>query len=224
MYDSTLGRFLQRDPIEFAEDGISLYEYARDDPAGAADPTGACVDPTAFGISIVGTGLFLQEFLEKSAELKKRVPQLLKDLESPQFAVRMKATEELEKYAANPVTRAIAKAMLNAHLNTKPTLEMTRRVESILEVYQKALEEDVRRGCNLNRLIANLDSNDFKTRVDATDQLTALLKNETNADVRKALVAILTRVVRDKNAPFAQRQRSQQVLKSNGIDVELELP
>jgi hypothetical protein len=39
MYHPTLGRWLQRDPIGYA-DGMSLYEYVRSSPCGWRDPSG----------------------------------------------------------------------------------------------------------------------------------------------------------------------------------------
>ncbi|MBE3096937.1 MAG: hypothetical protein IMZ44_07375 [Planctomycetes bacterium] len=39
MYHPTLGRFVQRDPIEYA-DGMSLYEYVGSMPLGSRDPLG----------------------------------------------------------------------------------------------------------------------------------------------------------------------------------------
>jgi hypothetical protein len=40
MYDPTLGRFLQRDPVVMEAENNSLYSYARDNPTNAVDPTG----------------------------------------------------------------------------------------------------------------------------------------------------------------------------------------
>lgn len=39
MYDTTLGRFLQRDPLGYA-DGLNLYEYAGSNPPNRHDPDG----------------------------------------------------------------------------------------------------------------------------------------------------------------------------------------
>ena len=39
MYHCTLGRWMQRDPLEYV-DGVSLYEYVGGNPANHADPTG----------------------------------------------------------------------------------------------------------------------------------------------------------------------------------------
>jgi RHS repeat-associated protein len=40
-YDSTVGRFISEDPIEFAG-GMNFYAYAGNDPAGFTDPLGLC--------------------------------------------------------------------------------------------------------------------------------------------------------------------------------------
>ena len=43
-YHPTLGRFMQRDPLEYV-DGGNLYEYVRSSPIGAIDPRGLAVTP-----------------------------------------------------------------------------------------------------------------------------------------------------------------------------------
>jgi hypothetical protein len=50
MYDATLGRFLQRDPLGYGGGDPDLYGYVRDDPAGAADPTGLI--PPSFAVTM----------------------------------------------------------------------------------------------------------------------------------------------------------------------------
>jgi RHS repeat-associated protein len=49
VYDPTLGRFLQTDPVGYTSD-VDLYAYAGDDPADRSDPSG--LDPTldAYGL------------------------------------------------------------------------------------------------------------------------------------------------------------------------------
>jgi len=45
-YHPTLGRWMQRDPIGYA-DGMSLYEYVRSDPIGSLDPWGEAAQSAA---------------------------------------------------------------------------------------------------------------------------------------------------------------------------------
>ena len=49
-YDSTLGRFVQRDPLGYS-DGPSLLEYASSSPSVVIDPTGLRDDPSGDGSS-----------------------------------------------------------------------------------------------------------------------------------------------------------------------------
>jgi hypothetical protein len=51
MYDATLGRFLQRDPLGFDAGNPDLYSYVFDSPANATDPLGLIVIFSRSGIN-----------------------------------------------------------------------------------------------------------------------------------------------------------------------------
>ena len=73
-YDYATGRFLQPDPIGYA-DGLSLYGYVGNNPCGYADPWGLCKDESA----LERAGLSLRGF---RAALGQAIPNFVKGLPS----------------------------------------------------------------------------------------------------------------------------------------------
>ncbi len=61
-YDARLGRFLQRDPLEYV-DGMNLYEYVRSGPATGTDPLGLTLK--------IGTDSLTEENKAKNAVYKR---------------------------------------------------------------------------------------------------------------------------------------------------------
>src|SRR5262249_57226416 len=75
-----------------------------------------------------GRGVALvKERLETFADIPAQITRLMTDLDSPQFAVRERASQDLEKISelGEPVLRQV--------LRDKPTLETRRRIERVLE-------------------------------------------------------------------------------------------
>jgi hypothetical protein len=56
MYDPTVGRFLEEDPIGLAGGGTNFYRYCEDDPVNASDPSG--LEPQGSGaLALAGNRL-----------------------------------------------------------------------------------------------------------------------------------------------------------------------
>ncbi len=57
-YSTSLGRFLERDPIGYSEDGMNLYEADRSNPTNFVDPMGLCSLSLTGGLpaGVTGTG------------------------------------------------------------------------------------------------------------------------------------------------------------------------
>jgi hypothetical protein len=62
-----------------------------------------------------------------SAADREQIKKLIEDLNSPQYAVRQKASAGLDKFGE------LAAPLLNDHLKQKPPLEVAKRIEIILE-------------------------------------------------------------------------------------------
>jgi RHS repeat-associated protein len=103
-YDTFKGRFLERDPLGYVE-GANLYEFVRSNPVRFLDPNGtAATDP-------------------------KVVDKLIRDLDADKFAVRDRATGELELLAKDDPN---VEQMLRNRLAQRPSLEGSTRIEGIL--------------------------------------------------------------------------------------------
>jgi hypothetical protein len=147
MYDPTLGRFAQRDPLGHLA-GMNLYQYVNGNPAGFLDPVGLLVpldepgppahpDPDPARDWVFKPGIYSSAAVidANQRELARQwgIPALLKALESESFQIRKQATEKLESMILDPKTMYVLTTVLKDTLATKPTLELTRRVECLLQ-------------------------------------------------------------------------------------------
>jgi hypothetical protein len=161
MYDPSLGRFLSRDPLGPAGGQADLYEYVGDAPPNATDPSGmaapALPRPTAFlnqriqewldqlgsadAVTVLRAIIRLNSYRQQVIRYLDRTLQpavapdpalvgtLIRDLGSDTFADRQRAAEKLEEIGPT------ARAQVQQALNARPGLELTRRLQQILERY-----------------------------------------------------------------------------------------
>jgi hypothetical protein len=125
MYDPILGRLIQRDPLG-GETGTSLYQYADSRPTFATDPSGKW--PTLIGSWWEQVRLQL---------VKEWTPALIKELESETFLTRKRAETTLGHLLLDPTAAESVRCELEKVLKSRPTLELRRRIESILEQPEK---------------------------------------------------------------------------------------
>jgi hypothetical protein len=120
MFDATLGRLMERDPLGVTAPGGNIYAYAGNRPAHVTDPLG------------------------EDDDVKDRVNSLIADLESDNFQTRQTATDELRKLLADRKTRGLVTDALKQALGGKPSLEADKRMKGILESHEKECCERLR--------------------------------------------------------------------------------
>jgi len=116
----------------------------------------------------------------------QRIPQLLNDLQSEQFAVRQKAEEELEKLGE------LAEPALNKLLDTQPALETKSRVQKLVEkiVTQQTLPQEMLRGLRALAVLELIGTPEARQQVDTLGQGSA------GARLTKEAKAVLQRMTR----------------------------
>jgi len=84
-YDPSIGRWMAKDPIDFAGGSVNLYEYVLNDPVNWVDPEGEWIGPA---LAIGGAGAALAYFMyktfyyaEKQEEIMNRMPNPLRNEE-----------------------------------------------------------------------------------------------------------------------------------------------
>jgi hypothetical protein len=84
MYDPTLGRFIERDPVGYAAGDPDLYGYAADRPAGESDPSGTRSTVTQQGTSAKDCKIIVTTTIDFSGEAATpaNVAKVVKDIES----------------------------------------------------------------------------------------------------------------------------------------------
>jgi len=118
------GPALARNPLTTKELQALWAALAGDDVPKAHQALWALVDDPQQAVP------FLQEHLKPAAAADpKRVAALLSELDSSQFVVRQKASEELEKLGTSVA------AAIRAKLTEKPSLELRQRLEGLLRKF-----------------------------------------------------------------------------------------
>jgi hypothetical protein len=180
MFDPVLGRFLQRDPFVSAAASANVYNYLINNPTRGTDPLGT--QPLAgFGTTAVHA----------------YVAGLIASLNSPSFAVRQRATEQLAQLIRGPL-RELVKQALTTALGARPTLEARQRLEALMEHVQN---EEVKE--RLAPILANL-ANPQKQE-GAFEELACLLTLPDETKLKIAILQTLKTLAMDRKHPLSDR-------------------
>jgi hypothetical protein len=133
---------------------------------------------------------FLKEHLRPAASADAgRIEQLLADLDSERFAVRDKAARELEELGD------VAEPALRATLAGKPSPEVRRRVEALLEQCDPARSAERLRALRAVEVLEHADT------AEARDVLRTLAAGAPEARLSREAKASLERVGKHASAP-----------------------
>ena len=201
MFDATLGRLMERDPLGVTAPGGNIYAYAGNRPAHVTDPLG------------------------EDDDVKDRVNSLIADLESDNFQTRQTATDELRKLLADRKTRGLVTDALKQALGGKPSLEADKRMKGILESHEKELCERLRPIKKI--ILATLDDLGARDPVERKRVLGELIQDLTKTfknleDVYDALKQVDSelRAVRDEKPLDVEKLKQFRIFCEKGKEEE----